>query len=196
LTIFSSLTTNSNSPYGIAGGIGSIISGKLLDLNYRRIQNRQQLLSEKDDAAPQSAYSDFPYEVARLQVAIPFALLASLSLLTYGWIIETNQSLVVALTFQGLIGFSGTPLLGVIYTLLIDLYPTQAVATQGAADLVRCWLGALFAAVIDYMLSSMGWGWSFTLIGLNMVIALPSLGVLYVKGPKWRMAKRLSEKEG
>ncbi|KAL3494896.1 major facilitator superfamily domain-containing protein [Aspergillus germanicus] len=183
-------------PYGIAGGIGSIISGKLLDLNYRRIQNRQQLLTEKDDAAPQSAYSDFPYEVARLQVAIPFALLASLSLLTYGWIIETNQSLAVALTFQALIGFSGTPLLGVIYTLLIDLYPTQAVATQGAADLVRCWLGALFAAVIDYMLESMGWGWSFTLIGLNMVVALPSLGVLYVKGPKWRMEKRISEKAG
>jgi MFS family permease len=90
----------------------------------------------------------------------------------------------VALTFQALIGFSGTPLLGVIYTLLIDLYPSQAVATQGPADLVRCWLGALFAAVIDYMLESMGWGWSFTLIGLNMVVALPSLGLVYVKGPK------------
>jgi hypothetical protein len=73
-----------HSPYGIAGGIGSIISGKLLDLNYRRIQNRQQLLTEKDDGLPQSAYSDFPYEVARLQVAVPFVLLASLSLLTYG----------------------------------------------------------------------------------------------------------------
>jgi hypothetical protein len=68
-----------HSPYEITGGIGSIISGKLLDLNYRRIQNRQQLLTEKDDGHPQSAYSDF-----RLQVAIPFALLASLSLLTYG----------------------------------------------------------------------------------------------------------------
>jgi MFS family permease len=126
-----------HSPYEITGGIGSIISGKLLDLNYRRIQNRQQLLTEKDDGHPQSAYSDFRLQVARLQVVIPFALLASLSLLTYGWIIETDQPLAVALTFQALTGFSGTPLLGVIYTLLINLYPTQAVATQGAADLVR-----------------------------------------------------------
>ncbi|KAL2849995.1 major facilitator superfamily domain-containing protein [Aspergillus pseudodeflectus] len=166
-------------PYGIAGGIGSIISGKLLDLNYHRIQNRRQLLTENDDGHPQSAYSGFPYEVAGLQVAIPFALLASLSLLTYGWIIETDQPLAVALTFQALIGFSGTPLLGVIYTLQIDLYPTQAVGTQGAPDLQEYGVGVVVS-----------------LIGLNIIVALPSLGLVYVKGPKWRMAKRLSEKEG
>jgi hypothetical protein len=46
------------------------------------------------------------------------------------------------------------------------------------------------------MLESMGWGWLFTLIGLNMVVALPTLGLVYVKGPNWRMAKRVGEKEG
>ncbi|KAL4976003.1 major facilitator superfamily domain-containing protein [Aspergillus desertorum] len=187
-------------PNGVAGGIGSVIGGKLLDINYRRIRKHRQSPEAKDADQRQPADSDFPYEVARLQVAAPFALLASLSLITYGWIIETRQSLAAALTLQALIGLSGTPLLGIIYTLLIDLYPTQAVATQGAADLVRCWLGALFAAVIDYMLGSMGWGWSFTLLGLNMIIALPSLGLVYVRGPRWRKEKARqtseTEKEG
>ncbi|KAL5340417.1 major facilitator superfamily domain-containing protein [Aspergillus crustosus] len=180
-------------PYGIAGCIGSITSGSLLDLNYRRILRQHQQRAKEDT---NEQHTDFPYEIARLQVAAPFALLAALSLITYGWIIETKQSLAVALTLQGLIGFSGTPLLGIIYTLLIDLYPTQAVATQGAADLVRCWLGAVFAAVIDYMLEGMGWGWTFTLIGLNMVVAMPLLGLVYVRGPGWREAKKLKEKEG
>ncbi|KAL4875683.1 major facilitator superfamily domain-containing protein [Aspergillus karnatakaensis] len=180
-------------PYGIAGCIGSILSGRLLDLNYRRILRKyQQKATESADEKTTDA--GFPYEVARLQVAAPFALIAAFSLLTYGWMIETGQSLAVVLTLQGLIGFSGTPLLGIIYTLLIDLYPTQAVATQGAADLVRCWLGAVFAAVIDYMLESMGWGWSFTLNGLAMTVALPSLGLVYVRGPVWRMRKEMSGK--
>ncbi|KAL4994040.1 major facilitator superfamily domain-containing protein [Aspergillus recurvatus] len=184
-------------PYGVAGGIGSIISGKLLDLNYRRIQKHHQPPATKDADQHQPADTDFPYEVARLQVAAPFALLASLSLITYGWIIETRQSLAAALTLQALIGLSGTPLLGIIYTLLIDLYPTQAVATQGAADLVRCWLGALFAAVIDYMLARLGWGWSFTLLGANMIVAFPSVGLVYVRGPRWRKrkARRTSKSE-
>lgn len=99
---------------------------------------------------------------------------------------ETGQSLAVALVLQGLIGVDATPLLGVIYTLLVDLYPAQAVATQGAADLVRCWLGAISAAVIDYMLSSMGWGWSFTFIGLMTVVAVPLVVLVYVRGPGWR----------
>jgi MFS family permease len=99
------------------------------------------------------------------------------------------------LALQGLIGLSGTPLLGIIYTLLIDLYPTQAVATQGAADLVRCWLGALFAAVIDYMLESMGWGWSFTLLGLNMAVVMPLVGLVYVHGPRWRLRKAMQTNE-
>ncbi|KAL3459477.1 major facilitator superfamily domain-containing protein [Aspergillus heterothallicus] len=173
-------------PYGIAGGMGSIISGRLLDFNYRRILRNQQTALSKEDIIPENGADLFPYEVARLQVAAPFALLASFSLLTYGWLIETHQSLAAALTLQALIGFSGTPLLGIIYTLLIDLYPTQAVATQGAADLVRCWLGAVFAAVIDRMLDSMGWGWSFTLIGLDMLGAFPALGFVYFYGPRWR----------
>ncbi|KAL4747821.1 hypothetical protein BDW72DRAFT_196389 [Aspergillus terricola var. indicus] len=183
-------------PYGIAGCIGSMIGGRLLDMNYRRIQ-RHQAHEYKEAEVYKPTDADFPYEVARLQVAAPFALLASLSLIIYGWIIQTGQSLAAALTLQALIGLSGTPLLGIIYTLLIDLYPTQAVATQGAADLVRCWLGALFAAVIDYMLEGMGWGWSFTLLGLNMAVALPLLGLVYVRGPRWRLRKAIqaSEKE-
>ncbi|KAL4899815.1 hypothetical protein BDW74DRAFT_171222 [Aspergillus multicolor] len=177
-------------PYGIAGGIGSIIGGKLVDLNYRRIQ-KQQYQSLKSESMPEHSI-DFPYEVARLQVAIPFALLAALSLITYGWMVETGQSLAVALTLQALIGLGGNPLLGTIYTLLIDLYPAQAVATQGAADLVRCWLGAIAAAVIDYMLSGIGWGWSFTILGLLMMLSMPALGLVYVRGPKWRKASEAS----
>ncbi|RAL07952.1 MFS general substrate transporter [Aspergillus homomorphus CBS 101889] len=185
-------------PYGIAGAIGSILSGRLLDFNYTRIQTqlRQKATYLEDPSKNPNGDDYFPYERARLQIAFPFAMLASLSLLSYGWIVQTHCSLAVALVFQGLIGFSGTPLLGIIYTLLIDLYPTQAVATQGAADLVRCWLGALFAAVIDYMIDSMGWGWSFTLLGLDMVVAMPMLGVLYWYGLKWRERKQERVKAG
>jgi hypothetical protein len=117
--------------------------------------------------------TDLQCEVARLQFAAPFVLLAPSAFITYVWAMETRQSLAAALMLQRLIGVGGTPLLGLFYALPIDHYPTQAVATQGAADLVGCWLGAISAAVIDYMLSSMGWRWAFTFIGLTMIVASP-----------------------
>lgn len=147
-------------------------------MNYQRIRRHQ------------AESTEFPYEVARLQVAAPFILMATLSFIAYGWVVQTGQSLAVALVLQALIGGGATPLLGIVYTLLIDLYPAQAVATQGAADLVRCWLGAISAAVIDYMLESMGWGWSFTFIGLVIIASVPSLGLVYVRGASWRRERQ------
>lgn len=162
------------------------MSGKLIDFNYQRISKN---LESPTNTEMEIQRTNFPFEVARLQVAIPFMLVATFSFIAYGWILETRMPLALSLTFQGLIGVGGTPLLGIIYTLLIDIFPTQAAATSGSADLIRCWLGAISAAVVDYMLSTMGWGWCFTFIGLTMVAALPSIGLVYLYGHSWRKAR-------
>ena len=164
------------------------MSGKLIDLNYQRISKK---LKSPTNTEMEIQRTNFPFEVARLQVAIPFMLVATFSFIAYGWIIETRMPLALSLTFQALIGVGGTPLLGIIYTLLIDIFPRQAAATSGSADLIRSWLGAISAAVIDYMLSTMGWGWSFTFIGLTMAAALPSIGLVYRHGHCWRKSREV-----
>ncbi|KAJ6001159.1 hypothetical protein N7481_001568 [Penicillium waksmanii] len=174
-------------PYGIAGGIGSIVSGKLIDVNYRRLSRSRANYREETAVKPKEIQdTGFPFEVARLQIAAPFMLLVAFAFVAYGWAMQKRLPLAISLFFQALIGLCANSLLGVIYVLLVDLFPEQAAATSGAADLVRCWLGALSAAVVDKMLSIMGWGWCFTLIALFMIGSLPLVGLVYLYGPFWR----------
>lgn len=118
--------------------------------------------------------------------------MVAVSFAVYGWMVEKRLPLVAALTWQALIGLCGNSLLGILYTLLIDLFPGQAAAASGAADFVRCWLGALSAAVINDMLSDMGWGWCFTMIGLLLVITLPLIALEYVYGMSWRQRREMT----
>ncbi|OGM48973.1 hypothetical protein ABOM_003134 [Aspergillus bombycis] len=124
-------------PYGIAGGIGSIVSGKLIDVNYRRISRLRAKNEENPTAeAKETQGAEFPFEVARLQVAAPFMLLVAAAYIAYGWVLQNQLPLVVPLVFQALIGVCANALLGIIYILLVDLFPEQSAATSGAADLV------------------------------------------------------------
>ncbi|KAB8254580.1 major facilitator superfamily domain-containing protein [Aspergillus pseudonomiae] len=155
-------------PYGILGGLGMVISGTLLDYNYRRLSKQHGMTSDHPSSNP----NGFSIKISRLQVAMPFMFLLAFSFTAYGWIVQEHLPLAAVLVFQALIGLGSTPLLGIIYTLLIDLFPDQTATVSGVADLIRCLFGAISAAVIDYMLVGMGWGWCFTLLGLTLLLSL------------------------
>lgn len=80
--------------------------------------------------------------------------------------------------------------MNVLSSLLIDLSPNRPATAAAALNLVRCWLGAVLAAVLQYLLSGMGWGWCFCFFGLVLVAASPLLLVEYWYGMKWRSARR------
>ena len=164
------------------------MSGKLIDLNYRRLSNsRREKLQISNAEKPQEIPdADFPYEAARLQIAAPFMLLVVFAFVAYGWTMHKKLPLPIALVFQAVIGLCTNSLLGIMYILLVDIFPQQSAATSAAADLVRCWLGALSAAVVDKMLSSMGWGWCFTFIALVLLVSMPMISLVYFNGPRWR----------
>jgi MFS family permease len=156
-------------------------------VNYRRLSRfRAKYEEEAKVEQNESQATYFPFEAARLQVAAPFMLLIAFAFVAYGWALQIKLPLAISLLIQALIGLCANSLLGIIYVLLVDLFPEQAAATSGAADLVRCCLGALSAAIVDKMLSTMGWNWCFSFIGLIMVVSLPLIGVVYFYGPRWR----------
>lgn len=68
----------------------------------------------------------------------------------------------------------------------MDLFPDRASTAAAACNLVRCWLGAVGAAAIYYLLKGIGWGWCFVLLGVVMAAALGLLWVEYLYGMKWR----------
>lgn len=171
--------------------LAAILNGKLLDLNYRRTARR---LGFPIDRKRGDDLRNFPIERARLMPVLPLITLGILAYIPYGWVLEQHTSLAVPLVLQFIMGFCLTASNNTLNTLLVDLFPDRPATASAACNLVRCWLGAVGAAVIDHMLSGMGWGWCFTFWGLVMGAAMPLLWVEMVWGMNWR-GKRLERLE-
>lgn len=76
-----------------------------------------------------------------------------------------------------------------ISTLLSDIYPNNVSTASAASNLVRCGLGAVGAAVVNDMLTSMGPGWCFIFVGLLMLAATGFLYAEFVWGMGWRQKR-------
>ena len=75
--------------------------------------------------------------------------------------------------------------------LLVDLYPDSPSTASAANNLTRCLMGAGGSAVIEPMISSIGLGWAFTLVGMIVVAVSPMLYVVRRWGPVWREERRV-----
>ena len=104
----------------------------------------------------------------------------------YGWALQRHAPVVVPLILQFIIGFCFVAALNSLNTLLVDLFPDRPATAAAACNLVRCALGAIGAAVIDQMLTGMGWGWCFTFLGLLMGATMGFLWMENVYGMGWR----------
>lgn len=76
-----------------------------------------------------------------------------------------------------------------VSTLLSDIYPGNVSTASAASNLVRCTLGAVGAAVVDDMLTTMGLGWSFVFIGMLMAGATGFLCAEMIWGMGWRQKR-------
>ena len=137
----------------------------------------------------------FPIELTRIEVIWPMIFIGSAAILSYGWTLQVNSSIFAPLVLQSIIGGMLTGVLNVISTLLVDLYPDSPATATASNNLVRCSLGAGATAVIQKMISKLGNGWCFTLVGLICLASSPLLLVLLKWGPAWR-AERAVKKSG
>lgn len=177
-------------PFGLGATIASILNGKFLDYNYRRIAKKIGFPLVKNR---HTDLRNFPIERARLQIAFPMLSIGSLSILAFGWCLNYGVHLAAPTTILFLMGLTLTGAFNTVSTLLVDFYPTQAAKATAANNVVRCLLGAGATALIDPMLSAMGRGWCFTFIALVMLATSPLLLVEMYRGPAWREERRLKE---
>lgn len=179
------------SPLGLGSCVGAFVNGKVVDWNYKHIA---RALGVSVDRKNGDDLTHFPIERARLQIVFPAMALGCAAFIPYGWALQQHTSLAVPLALQSVVGFSFVAGMNTLNTLLVDLFPDRAATAAAACNLVRCWLGAIGAAVIDQMLAGMGWGWTFVFLGLCMAVGLVLLGVEHAYGMRWRHA-RLEKKE-
>lgn len=106
--------------------------------------------------------------------------------LIYGWMLQINAPLPVALVLQFLFTFSASGIMTSSQTLLVDLFPGKGASITASNNLVRCLLGAMATACIGPGIAGVGMGWMFTIIGLGLVANNICLPILMKKGPKWK----------
>lgn len=115
--------------------------------------------------------------------------------LSYGWALQKHASLAVPLVLQFFLGFCLVVTSNSINTLLSDIFPGRVSTASAASNLGRCILGAVGAAVVDSMLTSMGLGWSFTFVGLLLLAASGLIWAEYTWGMGWRQKRWQKEDE-
>ncbi|KAA6412358.1 MAG: hypothetical protein FRX48_03348 [Lasallia pustulata] len=112
----------------------------------------------------------------------------SLGLVTAGS--HISRAPLIVLFFSGFF-LSGA--LGMLSTLLVDLYPQNPATATAALNLTRCLMSAAGTAVIQYIIDAMGIRWCYTFLGLLTIAFSPCLWVVMRWGPAWREERFVRE---
>jgi len=177
MTVLSSITEIYTSQYGldmleiglcyITLGTGSIVAsvvtGRLLDWNYRRMAAK---------------HDNFSVEKARSMVTIPLVALGSLTVLAFGWVLEYGQPLAAPEVLLFFIGVGQTGGFISTSTLLVDLHTANPAGATAANNMVRSFFSAGASAAIDPMLTALGRGWAFTVMTFILLATIPFLLLL------------------
>ncbi|KAJ5371609.1 hypothetical protein N7517_003615 [Penicillium concentricum] len=171
----------------IPAGLGSLFSatanGVLVDWIYRRTgRNAGQTVhkNQKQDII------EFPIEQARLQIGLPMTILAAVSIVAYGVLMPFKPPLLVALIVVFIICFCITAAYNVMNILIVDLYYETPATAMAANNLVRCFLGAGAAAVVNPLIKRIGVQWTYYFVSGAVALVTPILGIVYLQGWEWR----------
>lgn len=199
--VLSTLTTQLHTRYGFDSlviglcylpvGIGSLTArwtvGRMLDRNFHRLA-RLHNLPIVDNR--QQDITNFPIELARLQISFPLAILACFSTVTYSWVMEHKTHLAGPLVVLFFVGHTISGAFIALGTLVVDISKDTPATAVAANNLVRCLMGAGAAALATPMIERIGIGWTGTFIAFLWVLFTPCLFAVIRYGQKWRAEKQ------
>lgn len=174
-------------PYGIGSLTSRWTVGTLIDWNFRRHAHKRGIPIVKNR---QPKLEQFPIEVARIQVALPMLCLASVFLLTYGWVMNYHTNLAGPLITLFFVGHTVTGAVTCLSTLVVDCNVKSPATAQAANQLYRCLFGAGAVAVAVPLIDRVGMGMTGTFVAALWVACTPLLWAVLRWGEEWREQKR------
>jgi hypothetical protein len=176
-------------PFGFSSCVASIITGKIVDYNFRRTAKR---LGYDIDQIKAGNLGDFPIEKCRLEILRIPIFLSILCTVGYGWALQYNANLAVPLVLLFILGLVITANLIIMSTVLVDLYPTRSATVSAAHNLIRCLCSSGATAGIIPLINAIGIGPSYSLFAGIYLASTPLLFALTKLGPigRNRRAKR------
>lgn len=174
-------------PIGVGGLLSALTTGKVVDWNYRRHAKRHGLPLIKNKYQD---LSNFPIEIARLQIALPLFVISAATVLAYGWTMIYQFTIAAPVILLLAMGYSLIATYQVLNILMVDIYPGKGAAATAANNFVRCELGAASSAAIVPMIDAMGSGWAYTLLAGLFLVFTPALVIIMRHGIRWRKERR------
>ncbi|KAK4032545.1 major facilitator superfamily domain-containing protein [Parachaetomium inaequale] len=151
----------------LAGGAGIIaggfVVGRLMDKNYKHVAKKAGFTIDRvrgDDVAR------FPIEHARSRWSVSIVVVSMFFVVGYGWAVERRVHAAVPLLLQAYLGCKCTVVHQTYSALIVDVFPNTTGTAAAANNITRCALAAAGVAMLDPLVSALGYGWVFTLLGL------------------------------
>ena len=179
-------------PFSLGAVFGSVLCGRILDWNFRRVAID---IGVSVDRKRGNELRTFPIERARLEMIWVPVFVASAAIVAWGWTLQARTTLAAPLIVFFVAGFSLSGATGILNTLLVDLYPQSPATVTASFNVCRCLLSATGTAIIQHLIDAMGLGWTFTLLGLLSLGLSPLLLVVMKWGPKWREERYLRQEK-
>ncbi|KAK7206618.1 major facilitator superfamily domain-containing protein [Myxozyma melibiosi] len=178
-------------PLGCGSASGSVLSGRIMDYDYRKKAAELGYNLNQND--------NFPLEHTRLKRLRYYIVPFFGAMIAFGWTFRSSISLAVPLVMIYFVGFGFMSIYTLTQVLITDLYPNQAVSINATNNLVRCWLAAVSAAVVSIIKARIGIAWTYTLLALLCFAGAPFLFAELKWGPQWRRERnakaRMAEEE-
>ncbi|KAF8640674.1 hypothetical protein AX17_000331 [Amanita inopinata Kibby_2008] len=177
----------------IGGGmmIGSSVTGKVLDLEYRTFKKKVSHDAQVAEMqkGPSTVIFDFPVEQARLRLLPYLAAIAAVACAGYGWCLEKQVHIAVPIILQFIMGYAAISVMSSTSTLMIDLVPGQSSSVTACSNLVRCTFAAVVVSVIELIIDAIGTGWFYVILAALTVLVLPLVYLSIRLGPSCRFKR-------
>ncbi|SCU84625.1 LAMI_0C08240g1_1 [Lachancea mirantina] len=175
-------------PAGISGFIGSFITGRVIDIYYKRAIRRFKEKKEQGLISPDAKFNTLR---SRLYTSIPQNFLAVVAFTLFGWSVDRGWNISAPLITSAFGSFCAMSTLSSSSTLLVDLYPSQSSTATSCYNFIRCSLSAILMACLAKMNKSLTIGGTFTLISGFVFIGNFVTLIPMMYGMTWREKRAL-----
>lgn len=177
---------------GVGSMIGTLVTGKILDIDYGRVKKKFLNNTVGDDGNNMSRADhavdpdQFPLEKARLRLVPFFAILQCMTIILFGWTIQFRVHLAVPIVSTFFTGWTAVSTQSVVMTYLVDVFPDRSAAASASLNLARCLFAAGGTSVVMPMVNGIGAGWTFTICASVQCAALVGFAVQWKFAGRWR----------
>ncbi|KAK1988354.1 major facilitator superfamily transporter [Colletotrichum cereale] len=178
---------------GVGSLCGSVLTGKLLDREYKHQLKREQASQLAADGSPPVEEVQH-IELARIKPVIIPTVAYLVSVVALGWIIELHVHIAASITMAFFVGGLDTIILAAFSTLIVDLFRNQSFSATASMNLSRCLLASGGTAAIGPLIRAVGVGWAFTLCAIAALASCFLALVELWRGRHWR-AERMRADE-